>query len=104
MPLGWHIGHRHRIAEGSSESLLQTSTARAVIFSSLTTIASFGSLAFLPHRGMASLGQLLTAGVAITVVCNLFVLPAFIELRRRRRQPRREGGGIEGQAPASELG
>jgi hypothetical protein len=48
-------------------------------------MASFGSLALATHRGMASLGQLLTLGVSITVVCNLVVLPALLELRSRRR-------------------
>ncbi len=56
-----------------------------MVFSSVTTIASFGSLAFASHRGMASLGQLLALGVALTVICNLLVLPALIEWRDRRR-------------------
>jgi predicted RND superfamily exporter protein len=64
--------------------LLGTSTARAVMFSATTTIASFGTLAFASHRGMASLGQLLTVGVAYTVVGNLILLPALITLRDRR--------------------
>jgi predicted RND superfamily exporter protein len=66
--------------------LLETSTARAVIYSAVTTIASFGSLAFASHRGMASLGQLLTLGVVFTTLCNLLLLPALIELQVRRRQ------------------
>ncbi|MGH0036239.1 MAG: MMPL family transporter [Myxococcota bacterium] len=79
---GIHLVHR---ARGDADRLLTTSTARAVVFSSLTTIASFGTLGFAGHRGMASLGQLLTLGVALTVVCNLFVLPALIAWRDRRR-------------------
>jgi len=55
-----------------------------VVFSAATTIASFGSLAFASHRGMASLGQLLVLGVTCTVICNLIVLPALLELRKRR--------------------
>jgi predicted RND superfamily exporter protein len=33
---------------------------------------------------MASLGQLLTLGVAITLACNLFVLPALLPRRTAR--------------------
>jgi hypothetical protein len=89
-----HLVHRARTASPADGNLLETSTANAVVFSAATTIASFGSLAFATHRGMASLGQLLTLGVAITVVCNLIVLPALLELRSRflrRREDRRAG-------------
>jgi len=78
-----HLVHRARTASPSSRSLLETSTANAVVFSAATTIGSFGSLALSTHRGMASLGQLLMLGVALTVVCNLVVLPALLELRAR---------------------
>ncbi len=81
-----HLVHRSRIAEPGDTQLLQTSTANAVVFSALTTMASFGSLALATHRGMASLGQLLTLGVSLTVLCNLVVLPALLELRARRRR------------------
>ena len=79
-----HLVHRARHAVPGDRELLQTSTANAVVFSAATTIASFGSLAFATHRGMASLGQLLTLGVTLTVICNLVVLPALLELRKRR--------------------
>jgi hopanoid biosynthesis associated RND transporter like protein HpnN len=82
---GIHLVHRSHMARGDASHLLETSTARAVVFSSLTTISSFGTLGFAGHRGMASLGQLLTLGVALTVVCNLFVLPALITWREQRR-------------------
>lgn len=96
-----HLVHRARLAEPGDQQLLQTSTANAVVFSALTTIASFGSLALASHRGMASLGQLLTLGVLVTVLCNLVVLPALLELRRRRGRtagsPRPSAsGGSEG--------
>jgi predicted RND superfamily exporter protein len=54
-----------------------------VFWSALTTVASFGSLGLASHRGMASLGQLLTLGVALTLVCNLLVLPALLPRRPR---------------------
>ncbi len=85
---GIHLVHRAHMLGPDRHRLLATSTARAVVFSSITTIASFGTLAFASHRGMASLGQLLTLGVALTAACNLLVLPALIEWRERRRTAR----------------
>ncbi len=78
---GIHLVHRARVAPDGGAHLLGTSTARAVAFSAMTTIASFGSLGFATHLGMATLGQLLTLGVGFTIVCNLIVLPALIRLR-----------------------
>ena len=59
-----------------SRSLLITSTPKAVLFSALTTIGSFGSLAISQHPGMASMGLLLTAALTYTTLCTLIVLPA----------------------------
>jgi len=58
--------------------LLQTSTARAVVFSALTTATAFGSLAFSPHPGTADMGALLLIALGYTVFCTLFVLPALL--------------------------
>jgi predicted RND superfamily exporter protein len=86
---GIHLVHRHRVtiettgsARPPERELLETSTAQAVFFSALTTMASFGSLAFSSHVGFASLGQLLLIGMAYTLLANLVVLPALLALRR----------------------
>jgi len=82
-----HLVHRARVT-GDPGSLLSTSTARAVGYSALTTIASFGTMGFASHLGLATLGQLLTLGVTYTLLCNLVVLPALITLRPvRARAP-----------------
>ena len=78
-----HLVHRARASGDPSLNLLRTSTARAVAFSALTTIASFGTMGFASHRGLATLGQLLTVGVSFTLLCNLVVLPALLTLRWR---------------------
>ena len=57
---------------------LQSPTARAVIFSALTTAAAFGSLALSPHPGTASLGLLLAIGLGWTLATTLFFLPALL--------------------------
>jgi hypothetical protein len=73
-----HLVHRFRSEDAQGGELLRSSTARAVTYSGLTTLASFGSLAFTPHRGMASIGQLLTIGVLLMLACNLLVLPTLL--------------------------
>ena len=81
---GIHLVHRYRELEAreagdtAARELLGTSTARAVFFSALTTMGSFGSLALASHNGFAGLGRLLLIGVTLTLVCNLLVLPALI--------------------------
>jgi hypothetical protein len=82
---GIHMVERHRAGEGGeagSQSLLESATARAVYYSSLTTVGSFGALAFSTHRGLASMGLLLVFGLLYALAGNLLLLPALIELRR----------------------
>jgi hypothetical protein len=81
---GIHLVHRSRTAAPTHGNLLRTTTARAVTFSALTTMASFGTLGFSSHPGMASLGQLLTIGIAFVLLCNLIVLPALVAGYRGR--------------------
>lgn len=52
-----------------------TSTPRAVLISALTTIGSFGTLWLSGHRGMSSMGEMLTIAIMVTLICTLVVLP-----------------------------
>jgi len=84
---GIHLVMRTRASDDGT-ALLSTSTPRAVIFSALTTICSFGSLAVSNHRGTASMGELLTISIGYTLVCSLIALPAlmgWLEIRGYRR-------------------
>ncbi len=72
---GIHMVHRHRLGLSGDRSLLRTSTSRAVLFSSLTTIGGFGSLALSPHVGTASLGLLLAIGIGSVLLSTMVVLP-----------------------------
>jgi len=94
---GVHLVHRHRTAPDEID-VLASSTARAVFFAAMTTILSFGSLAFASHRGLAAFGQMLTLGVFITLVCYVVVLPAVLEWDDRRRAGRADGSGRGGGA------
>ncbi|CAK0760727.1 Hopanoid biosynthesis-associated RND transporter HpnN [Azospirillaceae bacterium] len=60
------------------EGPLQSSTARAILFSAMTTGVAFGSLALSDHPGTASMGILLSLSLAFTLVSSLFVLPALL--------------------------
>ncbi len=79
---GIHLVHNAHLGMGGDD-LLEGVALRAVLFSALTTIVSFGSLSLSWHRGISTLGILLVGGVAIILVCNLLVLPALLELRAR---------------------
>lgn len=80
---GIHLVLRHeQVAAG--EGVFGTSTPRAVLFSALTTVASFGSLMLSPHRGTASMGELLSIAIAYTLICTLLVLPAAFRYADKR--------------------
>lgn len=57
---------------------LQTSTARAVLFSGLTTGSSFASLALSNHVGTAGMGIVLLAGMAATLLSIFTLMPALL--------------------------
>ncbi len=62
--------------------LLDTSTSEAVVFSALTTMSSFGSLAVSSNPGMAVLGETLFIAMCAALVTILLVLPAILSLRQ----------------------
>ncbi|MGH6663253.1 MAG: MMPL family transporter, partial [Rhodospirillales bacterium] len=76
---GIHLVIREGEEQGAN-SALETSTPRAVVFSALTTIGSFGSIAVSSHPGTASMGMLLAISITLTMACTLVVLPALIEV------------------------
>lgn len=57
---------------------LASPTARAVLFSALTTAAAFGSLALSEHPGTASMGALLALSLALTLAATMIFLPALM--------------------------
>ena len=58
--------------------LLQSSTARAILFSALTTGTAFGSLALSNHPGTADMGKLLMLALCFTLLCTFILLPALL--------------------------
>ncbi len=76
---GIHVVDRFHGA-GDVEHLLASSTPRAVVLSTLTTIGTFAALMLSPHDGTASIGMLLTLAVALLLVCTVFVLPVLLSV------------------------
>lgn len=64
---------------------LQSSLARAVVMSGLTTGTAFGSLWLSHHPGTASMGELLALSLAWTLVSALLFLPALLGMPPARR-------------------
>ncbi|MBB4266774.1 MMPL family transporter [Roseospira visakhapatnamensis] len=79
-----HLVKRER-DETTVADAMASSTPRAVVFSALTTIGSFGSIAASSHPGTASMGVLLTIAIGLTLVCTLGVLPALLALWPSRK-------------------
>jgi uncharacterized protein len=59
-------------------SVLGSATARAILFSALTTGTAFGSLALSGHPGTASMGTLLLISLGCTLVASLIFIPALL--------------------------
>lgn len=83
MPLLFGIGVAFDIYfvvawRNGAADLLQSSLARAVVFSALTTASGFGTLWLSSHPGTASMGELLMISLAWTLATTLFFLPALL--------------------------
>ncbi len=67
--MNWRAGRR---------DFLSSATARAIVFSALTTGTAFGSLAASRHPGTASMGLLLLISLGCTLVTSLVFVPALL--------------------------
>jgi predicted RND superfamily exporter protein len=54
------------------------------MLSALTTIVAFASLIISAHRGIHSLGLVMTIGVIACLVAALALLPSLLEVARRK--------------------
>jgi hopanoid biosynthesis associated RND transporter like protein HpnN len=67
--MNWRAGARRYLGTG---------TARAILFSALTTATAFGSLALSAHPGTASMGDLLLISLAATLAVTFVFLPTVL--------------------------
>jgi predicted RND superfamily exporter protein len=81
---GVHLLHRYRVEGWQNSRIVLQSTGRAILLTSLTTMAGFGSLMIAQYRGFNSLGALLAIGVAACFATTVLFLPPLAGLFRRR--------------------
>jgi len=80
---GVHVMHDFRRQKGRYR--MSSSTASAVLITSLTTMVGFGSLMIAEHRGLQSVGRVLTLGVSCCLFTSLIMLPAILTILTRNR-------------------
>ena len=81
---GVHIVHD--FLERPGPYSISASTANSVLVDALTTILGFGALMVASHKGLESLGRVLTLGVTTCTLTSLIFLPAILSILRPRRQ------------------
>jgi len=80
---GVHVVHDFRCQ--THRYRMSPSTANAVVITSLTTMVGFGSLMVASHRGLQSLGRVLTIGISCCLFASLVMLPAVLSWLTRHR-------------------
>jgi hypothetical protein len=80
---GVHVMHDFRSQTRSFR--LTSSTANSIVMTSLTSTVGFGSLMIASHRGLESLGRVLTIGVTFCLITSLMTLPALLCLLSDRK-------------------
>jgi predicted RND superfamily exporter protein len=86
---GVHVMHRYRQEPTHRPLGMASGTGKGVALTCYTTVIGFGALMTAQHRGIAGLGFVMSLGIALTLLACVFVLPAMLEWRQRRR---RSGG------------
>ncbi len=93
---GVNMLYRWREEGDGPELILTRSVGKSVTIASLTTIAGFAALIPATHRGISSLGWVLSLGVTLILAATLVVLPAMFEIAGARRS----GAGPADEEPA----
>jgi predicted RND superfamily exporter protein len=96
---GVHVVHDFR--RQGRPYRMSPSTASAVVITSLTTMVGFGSLMIASHRGLQSLGRVLTIGVSCCLFTSLVMLPALLAWVSRVRPASRATAERPGPPPGS---
>ena len=102
---GVNMLYRWREERDKSALILTKAVGKSVTICSLTTIAGFAALITAEHRGISSLGWVLSLGVTLILAATLVVLPAMFELVGRRIEGERiapPGAPVPKHAPEEE--
>jgi uncharacterized protein len=89
---GVNMLYRWREEGDGPELILTRSVGKSVTIASLTTIAGFAALIPATHRGISSLGWVLSLGVTLILAATMVVLPAMFEIVGARRAGARPAG------------
>jgi hypothetical protein len=76
---GVHVLHDYRGQSGAGYRMTRA-TVRSLVLTAATSIVGFGSLMLASHRGLFSLGFVLTVGVTTSLITSLVALPAVLSL------------------------
>jgi hypothetical protein len=77
---GVHVLHDYLIRRRTGQSTISYAIGRGVLVKALTTMIGFGTLMISRERGLASLGLVLTLGVACCMMAALIFLPSVLRV------------------------
>jgi len=83
---GVHIIHRWRHEGRGKIRIVYSSTGKAILLTSLTTMLAFGSLVFSIWRGFGQLGGALFLGVGACFLTSVIILPGIIGIIERKNR------------------
>jgi len=89
---GVHIIHRYRM-DPTRPLGMTAGTGKGITITTLATIIGFGSMMLARHRGIASLGFVMSVGVGLTLLACWIVMPACLEVLQRHREKRAAANG-----------
>jgi hopanoid biosynthesis associated RND transporter like protein HpnN len=103
---GVNMLYRWREENDKSSLILTKAIGKSVTICSLTTIVAFAALIPASHRGISSLGWVLSVGVTFILLATLIVLPALFEMlgSRSPRGPERTVAAPAKTVPANGVG
>lgn len=81
---GVHVLHRYRVDPLNRPLGLTAGTGKGIVLTAITTVIGFAAMLIARHRGVASLGYVLSIGISLTLIACLTLMPAILELRSRR--------------------
>ena len=84
---GVHVIHDFRTHSQSGVYQPSASVINAILVNSTTTMVGFGSMMIAAHRGLYSLGLVLTIGVGTCLLVSIILVPAILTWITRHRAP-----------------
>jgi hypothetical protein len=98
---GVHVMHDYRLQAGRIYRP-SPSTINAIILTSSTTMVGFGSMLVADHRGLWSLGVVLTVGVGSCLYVALIMLPSILTLISNGQRRDQDSAAGDQSGPAKE--